>query len=97
MKRIRFSGLTIAAAAAAFLTGGVSFAADLELAPRLAPEDVSVYKGPPNCGRWTDGCVNCSRGAEDEAPVCSNIGFACQPKRVRCLSPAVPPRAWHKK
>jgi len=49
-----------------------------------------VHKGPPNCSRWTDECVNCSRGGADEAPVCSNIGFACQPKAVRCLSPAVP-------
>jgi len=49
-----------------------------------------VHKGPPNCSRWTDECVNCSRGSEGEAPVCSNIGFACQPKAVRCLSPAVP-------
>jgi hypothetical protein len=27
------------------------------------------------------------RGAAGEAPVCSNIGFACQPKAIRCLSP----------
>ena len=90
VKHMRFSDLTIAVAMAAFLAAGDSFAADLEIAPRLAPEDISVHKGPPNCSRWTDECVNCSRGAEGEAPVCSNIGFACQPKPVRCLSPAVP-------
>ena len=76
-------------AAAAFLAAGASFAADLKIPPPPAPEDVSVHKGPPNCSRWTDECVNCSRG-EGEAQVCSNIAFACQPKPVRCLSPAVP-------
>lgn len=83
---MRFSDLTIAVATAAFLVTGAAFAADLEIAPRLAPEDISVHKGPPNCSRWTDSCVNCSREAADQAPVCSNIGFACQPKPVRCLS-----------
>jgi hypothetical protein len=85
---MRFSDLTIAAATAAFLAAGASFAAELELAPRRAPQDVSVHHGPPNCSRWTDGCVNCSRDAAGDAPVCSNIGFACQPKPVRCLGPA---------
>jgi len=79
-------------AAVSAIAAGVSFAADLKIPPRSAPahEDVSVQKGPPNCSRWTDECVNCSRGAEGERPVCSNIGFACQPQAIRCLSPAVP-------
>jgi hypothetical protein len=85
-----FSNLTLTIAMAAFLAAGASFAAELEIPPRTAPEDISVHKGPPNCSRWTDECVNCSRGAADEAPVCSNIGFACQPKTVRCLSTAIP-------
>jgi hypothetical protein len=84
---MRLSGLTIAAATAAFLAVGTALAADIEIPPRTAPEDTSVHKGPPNCGRWTDECVNCSRAADGGAPVCSNIGFACQPKPVRCLSP----------
>jgi hypothetical protein len=46
-----------------------------------------VQSGPPNCSRWTDDCVNCSRAARDEPAVCSNIGFACQPKAIRCLTP----------
>lgn len=49
------------------------------------PQDISVHKGPPNCSRWTDDCVNCSRGADGAPPVCSNIGLSCQPKPVRCL------------
>jgi hypothetical protein len=87
---MRRSLLILLLASAALLAAGASFAADLKIPPRTAPEEVSVHKGPPNCSRWTDECVNCSRGAEDDAPVCSNIGFACQPKAVRCLSPAVP-------
>jgi hypothetical protein len=84
------SKLTIAVVTAALLAAGAASAAELTIPPRMLPEDISVQKGPPNCGRWTDECVNCSRDAEGDAPVCSNIGFACQPKPVRCLSPAVP-------
>jgi hypothetical protein len=29
--------------------------------------------------------VTCTRTKKDEAPVCANIGIACQPKTVRCL------------
>jgi hypothetical protein len=64
---------------------GTAFAADLKIPRRAAPKEISIQKGPPHCSRWTDECVNCSRGAEGEAPVCSNIGIACQPKAIRCL------------
>ena len=60
-------------------------AADLSIPPRIVPKDVSIQTGPPNCARWTDDCVNCTRGASGQSPVCSNIGFACQPKAIRCL------------
>jgi hypothetical protein len=63
-------------------------AAELAIPPRLALKqlkDVSVQAGPPNCSRWTDDCVNCTRDTTDQPPVCSNIGFACQPKAIRCL------------
>jgi hypothetical protein len=92
---MRLSHLTIALALATFLAAGASFAAEIEIPPRTAPADISAHKGPPNCSRWTDECVNCSRAAEGEAPVCSNIGFACQPQAVRCLSPT--PRSEPKK
>ena len=54
-------------------------------APKAITKDVSVQTGPPNCARWTDECVSCTRGATGASPVCSNIGFACQPKAIRCL------------
>jgi hypothetical protein len=82
--------LIIAAVSATLIVAGTAIAADLKIPPRAAPQDVSVQKGPPNCRRWTDECVNCSRGADGERPVCSNIGFACQPQAIRCLSPVVP-------
>lgn len=70
--------MTIAAAATA---------AELAIPSRKPAADFSLQKGPPNCARWTDECVNCARGATTgDAPVCSNIGFACQPKAIRCLS-----------
>ncbi len=65
-----------------------AMAAELAIPPRKPTADFSTQKGPPNCARWTDECVNCTRGAAaGEAPVCSNIGFACQPKAIRCLAP----------
>ena len=67
------------------LTGSGVSAAELEIPPRYPAEKISMQKGPPNCVRWTDECVSCSRGAEGEAPVCSNIGIACQPKAIRCI------------
>jgi hypothetical protein len=64
-------------------------AADLAIPPRIVPKeisrDISIRTGPPNCSAWTDDCVNCSRDAKDQPAVCSNIGFACQPKTIRCL------------
>jgi hypothetical protein len=37
------------------------------------------------CLQWTDGCRNCGRDAS-AAPVCSNIGIACQPGEVKCTA-----------
>ena len=71
------------------LTGcNAAAAAELAIPPRATPKqsNFSLQAGPPNCSRWTDDCVNCSRGGKGESPVCSNIGFACQPKAIRCLS-----------
>lgn len=62
-------------------------AAEIEIPPPRNSQNISMQKGPPNCSRWTDECVNCTRGTGEEAPVCSNIGPACQPKAIRCLSP----------
>ncbi len=67
--------------------GGGALAADLELHPRKPLREIPVHQGPPNCSAWTDECVNCTRGAQGAA-VCSNIGFACQPKPVRCTADA---------
>jgi hypothetical protein len=88
------SGMQHFSCAVALLTmfgGPVAHAAEIELPSRRAPENVSMQNGPPNCSRWTDDCVNCSRDAEGEAPVCSNVGIACQPKAIRCLTPANSP------
>jgi hypothetical protein len=64
--------------------------AELEIPPRKPVEAVSMQKGPPNCIQWTDQCVNCTRGADGGPPVCSNIGFACQPKAIRCIGSEPP-------
>ena len=80
-------------AAAMTIATDAAMAAELAIPSRKPPPaDFSVQQGPPNCARWTDECVNCARGATaGEASVCSNIGFACQPKAIRCLIPAAKP------
>jgi hypothetical protein len=64
-------------------------AAELPIPPRSTPsksKNFSMQTGPPNCSRWTDDCVSCTRGTSGASPTCSNTGFACQPKAIRCLS-----------
>jgi hypothetical protein len=85
---MRQPGFALALLMLSGLAGAAANAAEIEIPPPRPPENISMHKGPPNCSRWTDECVNCARGADGEAPVCSNIGIACQPKAIRCLSPA---------
>lgn len=51
-------------------------------------DERAVQADQPHCTRWTDGCVNCARGADGSTPVCSNISVVCQPKPIRCLPDA---------
>lgn len=67
-----------------------AFAAELEIPPPAKSKELSVYINQPNCTRWTDECVNCTRGIDGQAPTCSNIGFACQPKAIRCIGAEIP-------
>ena len=90
MRHGRLIALVISVTAIFAWTGGTADAADIAIPRRQAPADVSVQQGPANCSRWTDQCVSCARGAEGGPPVCSNIGFACQPKAIQCLGPVVP-------
>jgi len=67
-------------------------ASDLNLTPPPEPaQDRPLRIDLPNCSRWTDDCVTCTRETKDGAPVCANIGIACQPKAVHCLDDASPP------
>jgi hypothetical protein len=85
---MRRFALMFALLMAPHLATGELRAAELDVPARAAPENVSLQKGPPNCTRWTNDCVNCTRGAEGETPACSNIGIACQPKAIRCTDSA---------
>ena len=38
-----------------------------------------------DCLEWNDTCVNCVRAQSGGDYSCSNIGIACQPKKVRCV------------
>jgi hypothetical protein len=68
-----------------------ALAAELDMPTPGKPKELSVYVNQPNCSRWTDECVTCTREADNAAaPVCSNIGIACQPKAIRCLSADAP-------
>lgn len=82
---MRHFALMVALLAMSGLAGSSGRTAELQIPPRQPADNFSIQKGPPNCSRWTDECVNCSRGADGEAPVCGNIGFACQPKAIRCI------------
>jgi hypothetical protein len=56
-------------------------------APLVRKTDAHVHNyGDLNraCLSWTDQCRSCRRD-DSGNPVCSNIGFACQPVEVRCL------------
>jgi len=95
MPRFRF----VIAIAAGVLTATAGVAAEIDVPPPIkpkshavtvpnavtAPKNTSVYVNQPNCMRWTDECVNCTRGVDGKPPTCSNIGFACQPKDIRCI------------
>jgi len=81
MPRFRLILLAFAVALAAF----GARAAELDIPPPGKPKELSVHVNQPNCMRWTDECVNCTRGVDGKGPACSNIGFACQPKAIRCI------------
>lgn len=81
---------------AAIMLANVAIAADMDVPPvaspqaPITPKDIPVQQNQPNCSRWTDECVTCTRGANGEAPICSNTGIACQPKAIHCLSVDTP-------
>jgi hypothetical protein len=67
------------------LAVGSVLAAELTKQPNnrstRTPAEKSIFVAPDaTCLVWTDGCRNCTKEA------CSNIGTACQPGEVRCLS-----------
>lgn len=80
----------IAIAIAAAMLTGTARAADIKVPPLATPKEIPVQQNQPNCSRWTDDCVNCTRGGDGSASICSNPGFACQPKAVRCLGGDIP-------
>lgn len=86
MRRLNVTMLMLTA----LLAAAGARAAEIDVPPPAKPRDLSVYTNQPNCSRWTDDCVNCTRGPDGLPPTCSNIGLACQPKAVRCVGAEVP-------
>jgi hypothetical protein len=82
-----YQPLFTAITAAMVVVATTALAAELKVLPPVKPKELSVHVNQPRCAFWTDECVNCSRGADGGAPICSNIGFACQPSAIRCLGP----------
>jgi hypothetical protein len=85
---IRAAILAAALIFAGALTGSTTAPVEVQAWPPLAtfemllsqstpePTEVHVWNygdRHPDCERWTDACVACTRGAG-----CSNIGFACR-------------------
>jgi hypothetical protein len=91
-KRIIRTARSAALAAAIILAIPLtSAAADLDLTPPPAPSNnTPVRTDLPNCSRWTDECITCTRETPGAAPVCSNIGIACQPRENRCFGDDIP-------
>ena len=84
--RGRHRGWIILAATIAFAASLNAAASELNLTPPQAPaQDRPLRPDLPECDHWTDDCVTCWRESKNEAPVCSNIGIACQPQAVRCI------------
>jgi len=74
---------------AALLGGGAVLAqpAAQEM-PARAATDKNVHNYGEfytSCVRWEDRCRICDRGT-DGAPICSNIGIACQPAEISCIA-----------
>lgn len=85
----RFKLMIVAFTACASINAAL--AAELDVPPPGTSKELSVYVNQPNCSRWTDECVTCTREADrSTAPVCSNIGIACQPKAIQCLNQDAP-------
>lgn len=80
---------TVAFVIAAALLALPTRAADLPVQGKPAPapsENIHAYgDSNPSCQVWTDGCRRCDR--TNGAPNCSNIGIACQPGAVTCVTP----------
>lgn len=80
---------TIAFVIAAALLALPARAADLPVRGKPAPvpsENIHAYgDSNPSCQVWTDGCRRCQRTGG--VPSCSNIGIACQPGAITCVTP----------
>jgi len=71
-----------------FIFGCVSAgsAADLVQSSPALTISVQRYGEHDNlCLAWTDGCVACSQNG------CSNIGIACEPKKITCTQRQMAP------
>lgn len=88
---LRFHGAMLALAA--LLVANPAHAGELLPLPpdqpaqtqSAGPDELTVHVPPPQCLRWTDGCVSCTRSDIKDKPACSNIGPACQPAEIRCI------------
>lgn len=77
--------IAIVATSALPLIACIANAAEIAVPTTVPQQVIPVQQNQPNCTRWTNDCVNCTRGSDGAPPTCSNIGFACQPNAIRCL------------
>lgn len=84
---MRRAGLIAFAAACCVTVMGDATAADEKIPDQKSPDWMQNYGlHHKECLEWTDTCVNCVRTGSGGEYSCSNIGIACQPKDVRCLT-----------
>lgn len=86
---------SIAVIVLALVSGIATQAPSQTTAPLPAAEEASLRgfgDADKTCQEWTDVCATCQR-SETGAPVCSNIGIACQPKAISCTKRVEQPKS----
>ena len=55
-------------------------------APDQEPSIYNYGTVDRSCLNWSDGCRICSYDQASSSAVCSNVGIACQPRELTCMT-----------
>jgi hypothetical protein len=92
-ERRGFAGLALWIASVVGLMVAITFTLAQDSAPTPPPTapggEPSIYNfgaTDRTCLSWSDGCRTCSYDKESSSAICSNVGIACQPREVTCVT-----------